>query len=122
MPGLSQQSRPDHLSQVKHLPLRIAVTSLCMYNLLMFKLSNYVKLRQFPPDPDPFPIKTPIFQASWSTTSVSRVRHLLARSSVIKLPCVFASRRSLMIPWVCTELGIEWGVSPLGSFSVCLPA
>ena len=32
----------DYLSQVKHLPLRTAVTSLCTYNLLMFKLSNCV--------------------------------------------------------------------------------
>jgi hypothetical protein len=32
----------DYLSQVKHLPFRIAITSLCTYNLLMFKLSKYV--------------------------------------------------------------------------------
>lgn len=42
MSGLSQQGRLDYLSQVKHLPLRIGVTLLCMYNLLMFKLFKSV--------------------------------------------------------------------------------
>jgi phage/plasmid-associated DNA primase len=35
-------------------------------SLLMFKWTNHVKVRQFLPQPHPFSIKNPSFQASWS--------------------------------------------------------
>ena len=41
-------------------------------------------------------------------SSVSGVRYLSAQSSVNKMPRVFASRRSLVIPWVRAISGLEW--------------
>jgi hypothetical protein len=101
--------------------------------LLMFKWTNHVKPRQFLPQPNPFFIKNPSFEASGSkplspawdmlrpgalplwlhhvvNTSVSCGRYVSARSSVIKLPHAFTSRwSSVRDSWVQAESVIEWG-------------
>jgi hypothetical protein len=102
-------------------------------SLLMFKWTNHVKPRQFLPQPHPFYIKTPSFQASglkplspaWYMfqpgapplwlhhvvdTSVSCGRYVSARSSIIKLPHAFTSRwSSVRDSWVHTERKLSGG-------------
>jgi hypothetical protein len=118
-------------------------------SLLMFKWTNHVKPHQFLPQPHPFSIKVPSFQASGSKplspvwdkfrtrapplwlhhvvdTSVSCERYVSARSSVIKLPHAFTSRWSSVRGCLFVILGCvpndNWvGVSPLGSFSMMWP-
>jgi hypothetical protein len=102
-------------------------------SLLMFKWTNHVKPRRFLPQPHPFFIKVPSFQASgskllspaWDTfrprapplwlhhvvdTSVSCRRYVSARSSVIKLPHAFTSRwSSVRDSWVHAERELSGG-------------
>jgi hypothetical protein len=99
----------------------------------MFKWTNHVKLRQFLPQPHPFSIKVPSFQASglkplspagdtfrtgapplWLhhvvNTSVSCGRYVSARSSIVKLPHAFTSRwSSVRDSWVRTEQKLSGG-------------
>jgi hypothetical protein len=99
----------------------------------MFKWTNHVKWRQFLPQPHPFSIKVPSFQASGSkllspawdrfrprapplwlhhvvNTSVSCRRYVSAQSSVIKLPHTFTSRWSSVCDfWVHTERELSGG-------------
>jgi hypothetical protein len=91
---------------------------ICMYSLLMFKWTNYVKPHQFLPQSLSFSIKTSSFQASWSIL-LSPVWDTFQPGAPPLKYLVLLHQGVVFYSWFlgARRIGSWVGVSPLGSFS-----
>jgi hypothetical protein len=85
-------------------------------SLLMFKWTNHVKPRQFLPQPHPFSIKTPSFQASWSKPLSPAWDTLRPGAPPLNYLVFLHQVGRLFVILGCAPNGNWVGVSPLGSF------